>query len=164
LTDRDFESRIQIIAYDRPLGAIPNHETAGVLRSLFQSDINHVCIIGGGDWAVGVRGQWSAASNMPVAADKLRNVASGDLSYDGAAALVGVAQNGDVGHVRRAWFMGECTDYADIVCVPTSELQMSVVDGVLFDAGPNAGRRARGLRLADSGPASCALQPRPPRR
>lgn len=162
--DRDFEHRIQAVVYDRPLGAIPSDEAASVLRNLFQRDIDHVCIVGGGDWAVDVRGQWSAASGMPVAADKLQNVASGDVSYDGAAALVGVDQEGDAGHVRRAWFMGECTDYGGVVCVPASELQMSIVDGVLFDAGRHAGRHARGLRLTDTGPASCALQPRPPRR
>lgn len=157
-TDRDFERKVQAVVYERPLGTIPSDESADVLRTLFQSNVDHVCIVGGGDFAVDVRDQWSAASNMPITADELRNVASGDVSYDGAAALVGVDQERGVGHVRRAWFMGECTDYGGVVCVPTSELQMSIIESTLFDAGPNAGRRARGLRLADAGHASCALQ------
>lgn len=58
-TDRDFERRVQAVVYERPLGTIPSDEGADVLRTLFQSNVDHVCIVGGGDFAVDVRDQWS---------------------------------------------------------------------------------------------------------
>jgi hypothetical protein len=145
------------------LGAVSSAETRRLLSSLFDADLDKLCVVYGGDWAESVNEQWAQAGERPTSAANLRNVGTGGLDLDGLVAIVAVDRQG-IGHVRRAFLGGECTDHSrPPPCLSIEDIEGEIVQGSEYVAGPFAGRRGRAIELKSRarGAGFCPLEPEP---
>ncbi len=160
LTERDraFANNLANLLAQHDFG--PVEPAPGILRSLFGRDVETICIVSGGDWATDVRTQWrNDEAAMPIPVERLRDAGSGDLSYDGLVAVVGI-DGTRKGWVRRGWFGDSmCSDHGETACWRADQLSLEIVKGPAFDAGPHAGETMKALQLVDksSRARSCSL-------